>query len=129
MRCYIIYLCILVEKYGQSKLGQNWKFSNVSWLKYVFSPYTFIRFGHWSLHFFCLELVPTLCKNIGIGPSVNFLLKKTQNYWYWSLHFVKILVLVPRGIGPCTFFVWFFFRATWSEMIGPCGTRLVVFFF
>ena len=26
----IIYLCILVEKYGQSKLGQNWKFSNGS---------------------------------------------------------------------------------------------------
>ena len=26
----IIYLCILVEKYGQSKLGQNYTFSNVS---------------------------------------------------------------------------------------------------
>jgi len=26
----IIYLCILVEKYGQSKLGQNSRFSNVS---------------------------------------------------------------------------------------------------
>jgi len=24
----IIYLCILVEKYGQSKLGHNYKFSN-----------------------------------------------------------------------------------------------------
>ena len=23
----IIYLCILIEKYGQSKLGQNYKFS------------------------------------------------------------------------------------------------------
>ena len=26
----IIYLCILVEKYGQSKLGQNYTFSNES---------------------------------------------------------------------------------------------------
>jgi len=26
----IIYLCILVEKYGQSKLGQNYTFSNGS---------------------------------------------------------------------------------------------------
>jgi len=25
-----IYLCVLVEKYGQSKLGQNSRFSNVS---------------------------------------------------------------------------------------------------
>jgi len=27
---HIIYLCILVEKYGQSKLGQNYTFSNGS---------------------------------------------------------------------------------------------------
>jgi len=51
-------------------------------------------FGIGPYTFFCLELVPALCKNIGIGPSVNFQLKKTQNYWYCSLHFVKILVLV-----------------------------------
>ena len=25
-----IYLCVLVEKYGQNKLGQNFRFSNVS---------------------------------------------------------------------------------------------------
>jgi len=28
----IIYLCILVEKYGQSKLGQNYGFSNDSFI-------------------------------------------------------------------------------------------------
>ena len=27
-----IYLCILVEKYGQSKLGQNYTFSNESFI-------------------------------------------------------------------------------------------------
>jgi hypothetical protein len=76
-------------------------------------------FGIGPCTFFCLELVPALRKNIGIGP-VNFMLKKTQNYCYWSLHFVKILVLVPAlceniGIG-----------ATWHEMIGSRGTPLVL---
>jgi len=74
--------------------------------------------------FFCLELVPVLCKNIGIGPSVNFLLKKNT----------KLLVLVPTlckniGIGvtwhwSLHFFVWFFFcvprgvkwLATWHSV-------------
>jgi len=41
------------------------------------SPYTF----------FCLELIPALCKNIGIGSSVNFLLKKKHK---------------TIGIRPCT---------------------------
>ena len=40
-------------------------------LKCVIGPCTFINFWHWSLHFFCLVLVSTLCKSIAIGPSVN----------------------------------------------------------
>ncbi|AES99127.1 hypothetical protein MtrunA17_Chr5g0433791 [Medicago truncatula] len=63
--------------------------------------------------FFCLELIPAFCKNIGIGSSINFLLKKNS----------KLLVLVPAlckniDIG-----------ATWCEMIGPRGTSLVLCFF
>jgi hypothetical protein len=55
-------------------------------------------FGIGPCTFFCLELVPAFCKNIGIGSSVKFMLKKKHNYWYWFLHFVKKLVLVPRGV-------------------------------
>ena len=35
-------------------------------------------FGIGLCIFFCLTLVSALCKNIGIGPSVNFLLKKHE---------------------------------------------------
>ncbi|AES94412.1 hypothetical protein MTR_5g014160 [Medicago truncatula] len=43
-------------------------------------------FGIDPYTFFCLELVPALCENIDIGPSVNFMLKKHKSI----------------GIGPCT---------------------------
>jgi len=97
-------------------------------------------FGVGPYIFFCLELVPALCKNIGIDPSLNFLLKKTQNYWYWSLHFIKILVLIPalcKNIGIGATWHWslhffcliFFLRATWREMIEPHGILLVSCFF
>jgi len=41
----IIYLCILVEKYGQSKLGQNYIFSNGSF-KVI---YHLIFFADWLI--------------------------------------------------------------------------------
>jgi len=90
-----------------------------------------------------MSLVPALSSDFGISPALffvwnwslhfvkilvlvlllTFFKKKKQNYWYWSLHFIKILVLVSalcKNIG---------IGATWCEMIGPRGTPLVLCFF
>jgi len=46
------------------------------WLKCVIGPCTFTIFWLWSLHFFCLALVPAVCKKFVISSSVHFKLKK-----------------------------------------------------
>jgi hypothetical protein len=63
---------------------------------------------HWSLHFhqilalilhfFCLALVPALCKNIGIGPSVNF----HQSLEFLDLSFNQLTGRLPNSLGQFT---------------------------
>jgi len=52
----IIYLCILVEKYSQNKLGQNSRFSNVSTIagrrEYLLGMTNIIFFSQWNDQFY-----------------------------------------------------------------------------